>query len=436
MKIMQRFLLSLLIILGSSRLFAQSIEDIEEQVKKGEYDKAKASVDAFLAKEKNATKSDGWWYKGLVYNEIAKNDKFKSLAPDGRMDAFNAFKKYYELDAKAVRATLEQHVRMFDIYNGYFEQGVTNFTIADSLFKKKNEEAAVERFADSYKNFKNALTVEEYISGKGYEYNGFKFPTFDTTLVQNIALSAYRAKKDDDAVVYYKKIVDDQKIAGKDNIDIYQLLIEYYKKKGDKATQEKYMELSRNRYPDDDRWYQIELEEVDEKDKKAMFAKYDELIPKYPNKYVLSYNYAVELFNYAYTTDPKPADYRDIQGKIEGVLKKTIAAKNDYAEAKVLMARHFYNVLYDIQDEQQLIKGKTPADQKKRDDLKVKMLAAADQMIVYSQSAFDLYNAKATLKAGEKGNFKIVTSYLATAYDVKGDKVKADEYRKRSETIN
>jgi hypothetical protein len=49
---MQRFLLSLLIILGSSSLFAQTIEEIEAQVAKGEFDKAKASVDGFLAKEK------------------------------------------------------------------------------------------------------------------------------------------------------------------------------------------------------------------------------------------------------------------------------------------------------------------------------------------------------------------------------------------------
>ena len=112
---MQRFLLSLLIILSSSGLFAQTIEDIEAQFGKGELDKAKASVDAFLAKEKNAAKSDGWWYKGLIYNEIAKSEKYKSLVPDGRMEAFNAFKKYYEMDQKAVRATLEQHVRLFDI---------------------------------------------------------------------------------------------------------------------------------------------------------------------------------------------------------------------------------------------------------------------------------------------------------------------------------
>ena len=256
--------------------------------------------------------------------------------------------------------------------------------------------------------------VEEYISGKGYEYNGFKFPVFDTTLIQNIALSAYRAKKDDEAAVYYKKIAD-QKIAGKDNIDIYQLLIEYYMKKGDQANTEKYFALGRELYPADDRWYQMELERVDSKDKKALFAKYEELMPKYPGKYLMTYNYAVELFNYTYAGDAKPADYKETQKKIESVLKTTIGIKKDYPQA---------------------VKGTTPADQKKKADLKTKMIEAADQLIVYSQAASDLYSAKPTLKAGERGNYKVVNGYLATAYEVKGDKAKADEYRKKSEANN
>jgi len=411
----------LLIIIGSTSLFAQTIEEIEAQVAKGEFDKAKASVDAFLAKEKNQAKSDGWWYKGLIYNEIAKSDKFKTLAPDARMEAFNAFKKYYELDQKAVRATLEQHVRLFDIYNGYFDIGVTSF--------------GASKFDDAYVNFKNALMVEEYVAGKGLEYNGFKFPAFDTVLNQNIALSAYRAKRDDDAAVYFKKIAD-QKIAGKDNIDAYQLLVEYYQKKNDNANKEKYLQLGRELFPADDRWYQIELEEVDSKDKKALFAKYEELMPKYPDKYLMTYNYAVELFNYTYAGDTKPADYKETQKKIESVLKATIAANKSYPEANVLMSRHFYNVLYDYQDEMQAIKGTTEADKKKKADLKTKMTESADQLIVYSQAALDLYSAKPTLKAGEKGNYKVVSGYLSTAYDIKGDKAKADEYRKKAEAGN
>src|SRR4030095_12587286 len=345
---------------------------------------------------------------------------YKSLAPDGRMEAFNAFKKYYEMDPKAVRATLEQHVRMFDIYNGYFDLGVAGF--------------GASKFDDAYINFKNALMVEEYISGKNYEYNGFKFPVFDTTLIQNIALSAYRAKRDDEAVVYYKKIAD-QRIAGKDNVDVYQLLIEYYVKKNDKVNKDKYLALGRELFPADDRWYTIELDEVNPKDKKALFAKYEELMPKYPDKYLMTYNYAVELFNYTYAGDNKPADYKESQKKIESVLKATIERNKSYPEANVLMARHFYNVLYDAQDEIQAIKGTTPADKKKKEDLKPKMIEAADQLIIYAQAAYDLYSAKATLKAGEKGNFKVVSGYLATAYEIKGDKTKADEYRKKAEGI-
>ena len=416
---MQRFLLSLLIILSSSGLFAQTIEDIEAQFGKGELDKAKTSVDAFLAKEKNQSKADGWWYKALIYNEIAKSEKYKSLAPDGRMEAFNAFKKYYELDPKSIRATLEQHVRLFDIYNGYFDIGVTSF--------------GASKFDEAYTGFKNALMVEEYVSGKGFEYNGFRFPTFDTTLIQNIALSAYRAKKEDDAAVYFKKIAD-QRIAGKDNVDVYQLLVEYYAKKNDKVNKEKYLQIGRELFPADDRWYQIELDEVDAKDKKALFAKYEELMPKYPDKYLMSYNYAVELFNYTYAGDTKPADYKETQKKIESVLKSTMAANKSYPEANVLMSRHYYNVLYDLQDEMQAVKGTTAADKKKKDDLKLKMNESADQLILYSQAAYDLYSAKPTLKAGEKGNYKVVAGYLSTAYDVKGDKVKADEYRKKSES--
>ena len=142
------------------------------------------------------------------------------------------------------------------------------------------------------------------------------------------------------------------------------------------------------------------------------------------------------MFNYLYTADKKPEDYKAMQAKLESVLKQTIAAKKDYAEANVLMARHFYNVVYDIQDEQQAIKTNTPADQKKKADIKVRMQAAADQLIPYAQAAYDIYNTKATLKASEKGQFKVTTDLLATAYEVKGDKAKADEYKKKLETIN
>jgi hypothetical protein len=109
----------------------------------------------FLPKKKNQSKADGWWYKGLIYNEIAKSDKYKALAPDGRMDAFNAFKKYYEMDPKAVRATLEQHVRLFDIYNGYLTWSY-KFWRGRCTFQAKKDAESQAKFSEAYTSFKNA----------------------------------------------------------------------------------------------------------------------------------------------------------------------------------------------------------------------------------------------------------------------------------------
>ena len=416
---MQKFLLGLLL-LAAIGSFAQSVDDIKDLIQKAQWDKAKTAVDAFLTKEKNAAKWEGWWYKGVIYNELAKNDQYKSLVADGRMEAFNAFKKYYEIEPKAIQATLEQHVRLFDIYSGYFDLGAKQF--------------GEKSFDDAFNNFKNAYMVEGYIAGKGYEYNNFKFPSFDTVLVQNIALSAYMAKKEDSASVYYKKIAE-QKIVGKEYVDVYQFLVEYYNKKKDMSTREKYLLLGRELYPKDDFWYQTELGDVDDKDKKALFAKYEELTKKYPDKYALFYNYAVELFNYNYIGDNKPADYKEIQNKIEWAAKKSLELSAANAEPNMILSMHFYNKAYDLQEEMNKVKGTTPADQKKRADIKTQMSALADQMIPYAQAAFEIFSSKATLKAGEKANFKKVTDYLSYAYELKGDKAKSDEYKKKLDTI-
>jgi len=416
---MQKFLLALIFTIAGTTMFAQKIDDVTDLMGKEQWEKAKDAVDKFLANEKNAKNADGWYYKANIYNSLSKDDKFKSLSQDLKMESFNAYKKYLEIDPKAIRGTLLQHVLLFDIYNGYFDEGAKSFN------DKNYEKAGT--------SFKNALTIEEYIAGKGYSYNGFSFPSFDTALVQNIALSYYQAKNEDDAAIWYQKMAD-RKIAGKDYLDVYQFLVDYYNKKKDMANREKYMKTGRELYPDNDYWLDVELADVDSKDKKKLFAKYEELIAKYPGKYLMNYNYSVELFNYNYTGDSKPADYAETQAKIESALKRTIEI-NSTADANMLMARHIYNMVYDIQDAQKLIKGTTPADQKKKADLKTQMIAKVDMMLPYAQKAFDIYDAKANMKPVEKGNFKIVADFLASAYELKGDKAKADEYTKKKDSI-
>lgn len=404
-------------ILGAS---AQSIDDIKDNIGKQQWDKAKEQIDKYLANEKNAKKADGWYYKGAIYNEVAKSEKYKALlgSTDGRMEAFNALKKYVELEPKNTLGVLEQNVRFFDIYNGYFDMAATGFN--------------AKNYDQAFENFKNAMVVEEYVSSKGFTYNNFSFPKLDTSLILNTAISAGQAKKTDEAMVYYQKLAD-AKIAGPAYLEIYQQLVQYYNEKGDKATRDKYLAIGRELYPDDDYWTEIELRDAGT-DKKALFAKYDELLGKYPSKYVLHYNYAAELFNYLFTQDKKPADYNEQYAKIQDVLKKAIAIKAT-PEANLLLARTLYNGVYDFEEASSAIKGTKPDDIKKKNELKTKIAAQYEQMLPYATAAYDIFDGKSTLKASEKGNFKVAADLITRYWESKNNKEKIKFYQDKMKEL-
>ncbi|MBL7751870.1 MAG: hypothetical protein JNN29_10805 [Chitinophagaceae bacterium] len=426
---MQKFTLTALLAFFAVMVFGQKIDDIKEAIGKQDWTKAKDMVDKYMANEKSMKKNEGiWYYKSVVYNEVSKDAALAGLlnGADGKWEAFEAYKKHLEIDPKNILGTLEQNVRLFDIYNGYFSLAVNDFN------NKTFEGALV--------NFKKAWEVEKYIQSKGFVYNNgqsdFSFPAFDTSMVQNIASAAYNAKKVDEAVGYYSQIAD-AKIGGPDYMNIYQFLVEHYMEKGDKANTEKYLSLGQQLYPENYYWIQVQVDEAGETDMPKRFAKYEEVSKKYPGNYFLLYNYAVELFNFAYTSDTKPADYKQIQTKIEETLNAALAAKQqtDGHEANVLMARHLYNLTFDMQEEQRLIKGQTPADQKKRNDLRDKINQKFDVLLPYALASYDYYEHKSDIKASEKGSWKLIAEIVSACYDAKKMPEKADEYRDKMKKI-
>lgn len=418
---MQKILFTALLAVMSLGLYAQKIDDVKKLISESKWEEAKVKIDAFMANEKNASKAEGWYYKGVVYNELAKDStKSGTLGSlDGRMEAFNAFKKYIEMDPKTVLMTLEQNVRLFDIYNGYFDLGAKAF----------NEK----KYSDAYTNFKNASIVEDYVASKGYEYNNFKFPTLDTALIQNIALSALLAKNEADAAVYYAKLAD-ARVKGEGFLEIYQFLVDHYHTKNDFANRDKYLAVGKELYPNSPFWCEVELKGLED-DKVKLFAKYDELTRGNCKTHGLLYNYAAELFNYTYTQDKKPADYKEKQAKLDEVLNAAISLEST-PEANLLMARHVYNEVYDAQDAQAEIKGTKPEDVKKRSELKTAMNTKLDKMLPYAMAAAKFYEGRTGLKVHDKGNAKIATDLIIRYYDQKNDKVKVKEYQDRMKAID
>jgi len=416
---MKKLLSFALLLSLCSGAFAQSIDDIKDFINKGELAKAKKGIDAHLAVEKNANKSEGWYYKGVIYNECAKKEETASLCTNCRLEAFEAFKKYQQMDAKNILMTLEQNVRLFDLYNGFFDMGAKAFNNKD--------------YNGAFESFNSAHMVEEYIRSKNFEYNGFKFAELDTSLVQNIGLAARLAKNDAEAVKNYERLVN-AGIGGPNYMDMYEYLAQYYANAKNRPALDAILAKAKKLYPENNYWIDVELDMIDAKDKPALFAKYEELTSQNPNNYTLAYNYGVELFNFMYVGDNKPTDFDAFRDKLESTLKKAITIKST-GDANLIMARHLYNDVFDMQDAIKKNKGTKPEDAKKRADIKAQSLKAADDCIKYAGDAAKAFSELPKLKPIEKVNYKNALSILESMYTYKGDATKAAEYKKQADSL-
>ncbi len=135
----------------------------------------------------------------------------------------------------------------------------------------------------------------------------------------NTAAAAIQAKKDDEAITYYRKITD-ANVSGKDYLEVYEYLVDYYSKKDDQASLQPMLEKAKRFYPQSDFWTDVELQAIGKKgDKAALLAKYEELLAQNPANFILTYNYGIELYNSLYGKDNPPD--QAITGSINDALR-------------------------------------------------------------------------------------------------------------------
>jgi hypothetical protein len=400
-------------------VIGQSLDDVRKLMLLNKTVDAKVAIDKYFADPKNATKADGWYYKGAIYNDLAKTEATAKLCTNCRLEAFEAFKKYQALDAKNTLMNEEENVRLFDIYNGFFDLGAKQYNTKD--------------YAGAFENFKNTGNVGDYITSKGFSYKGFKFPPLDTSLTQNTALAARLAKNDEMAAKYYEKLVGIN-LKSESDLEMYQFLVEYYAKSKNKSAFDAVIKKAKGFYPTNDYWHEMELEQIDRKDKPTLFAKYEELLAQNKTSYTLAFNYSAELFNHVYVSDPKPIDFAAARVKLIDAIKNALAIKNS-ADANLLMAKAIYNDTYDAQEEINKIKGAKPADVKLRADKKAAMMKMADECIKYADAAIAEFAKMPTLKPSEKANYKNCYNLQESMYSLKGNAAKATEVKKKSEAL-
>ncbi len=413
---MKKMYFLLLLIFSSWAGFSQSLDDIADMMAKKDFAAAKAAIDKYLSDEKNAAKPEAWYYKGRVYNSYS----YEKSTPESELlglktAAFEAFKKNQVMDSKDVRMKIENYGSYLDLYYGFYDLGAT-------LFNGR-------KYDDAFGAFKKALEVGEYILGKNYTYPQATINKLDTALVLNTAISATQAKKDDESIVYYRKLTD-ANVSGEGYKEVYEYLVEYYNKKGNKEELDQMLAKAKKFYPTNNYWNQVELDNIAAKgDKEVLLAKYEEMIGADPENFALNYNYAVELYNKNYGSDDKKTDETSRE-KLTAVLKKTIAIDKGI-DATVLMANHTYNMASDAVSAASMVKGTKPEDVKKKAELKAISNRKMDDCIIYSDQVVKFYEAMPDLKAKQAANLKIVLGYLTDIYNLKGDAKKSAEYEKK-----
>ncbi|HXO74872.1 MAG TPA: hypothetical protein VN824_06565 [Puia sp.] len=420
---MRRLLLTGFLAAAGMGLFAQSVDKAKDLLKSNKLPEAKAEIDKALTVDKNQKNSEAWYTKLKIYNALAATDATRAQYPDARDQAFEALKKYVDVDdKKLLLLQMDGYKPVNEIYQGYFQIGANDYNGA--------------KYKEALQNFTGALAASSYMNSKGW--TNLKI---DTTSTLYAGISAEKAGLKDTAAIYYGKLADARiaNINGSNMIDIYKWLVDYYNTKKDAANTQKFITLAKEQYPDDLFWPSTELDNLREKgNKDSLFAKYDEIVTKFPKNHLFFFNFGLELYQYASDTSKggRPANYDALIAKSTEMLKKCLELQPDYPQAALVLGQISYNAGVDLQGQTKKIPGKGPDDIKKRADLRIAAGKKFDEAIPYFELVDKDLGSKGKLKMDEKSSLKDAYDLLITIYENKNVKDKVDLWTNKFNNVD
>lgn len=402
--------------LTATTLFAQKIDDIKKDVQGGKYPEARTKVDQFLSDQKNVTNSDAHFYKAVIYHNLAKqtNDSATSVA------ALEAMNKYVEMEQSKPEAqrlllsTLESHKTMVDLYQTYFQKGVENF---------QNQS-----YASAFNHFEKALAAFQML-----KQQNLTNAAFDTTATLYAGYSAQNAKLYDQAGKYYDVIINNN-VNDTSYVGLYRFMINSNLEKKDTATAKKYLGISETRFPQyKDIWLEYQTLFLSN-DKQKRFDEYQALIKQNPDNESLAMNYAIEIYNYARSSDENEKDPA-LHQRAEEALKGVLAIDPSNTSANLLLSQFYWTELYQLQTQMDAVKGNAAAAIAKRKDLNAQMDAVFDKVHPLLVKTYELYNNQTNLRPQDKANFKIVAGQLVDYHNRKKQADKAAEYQAKIKSL-
>jgi hypothetical protein len=420
---MKRMLLSLVLAVVFTGLYAQTVDKAKELLKANKLAEAKDEIDKTLLIEKNQKNAEAWYYKVKIYNAIAANDQLKTQYPDALLQSLAALKNYVQYDDKKFTLLiLDSYKPINEIYQGLFQAGANDYN--------------VQKYADALVNFKGA------ISAIGFMYKeGWIKQSMDSTATLYAGISAEKADKRDEALIYYKTIADSgiTKIGGNDMAEIYKWLADYYTRKGDKENAVKYTALGKQKYPADIFYDELTLDALRKSgNKDSLFAEYEIINKEHPDSAIYYFNYGLELYQYATdtSTGKRVANSDDLIKKAQDRLLTSYKLNPNYPQTSLVLGQISYNegVEFQILGKP---KGNTNADElKKRQDYRAMSVKKFDEAIPYLEKVDQLLGSQGKLRKADKVALRDAYDMLITIYESKKDKPKIDAWTDKYNNVD
>jgi hypothetical protein len=343
-KIKYKFLLILLITgIGT---YSQDLATAKKLWEEKRVVASKEAIDQYLD-DSGAEDEEAWLLKAAIYSAICTDQQLKYLVADGRMEVFSAIKKAAALNPKWVteQLTAGKFELLQVIYKGCTSDGV-------AFFNAGVERKSVPDYAAALDFFKKAMTVRDFALSQNWKP---PFQPNDSILLYNTAQAAINAQKEDDAVLYGRKLADKGIYSAgvyskADFENIYQWLVNYYNIKKDGSNLQLYAAKGVKIYPGNLYFATISINNYRETGNYGqMLMLYESAIRRFPVNNELLYSYCSDLFTYIYAVSKSVKPKLNQSAKLERSLAALAKAEPDSARAFLLLGKHYYNMAVDLQ---------------------------------------------------------------------------------------
>lgn len=401
---------------------AQSYQDIGNKIILQQYDDAKKDIDKRITNEKFASKPDAYILKAAIYAALATKDgavdKDKLIA-----EAETAYAKYKEMDPTLALIT-----------DPIYREGVIK--LYQALYSRGIESYRAKSWEPAYTDFKKVVDLSDVLIDKKVLNI-----TMDTTSVLLAGFTAENSSHKDEAAKYYSKLANN-KVGGDGNDFVYRFLVLYSYEKNDMASFEKYRQLGKELYPNNE---YFDYDKTDfavglAKDFDTKVKALNTVLAEDPNNYKANVTLAQLIFDTlnAGGDATKPANAAELESKMVQTLNKAAELKPDDENVLLVLGDHYIAKAEQVNDERSAhVKamqartkpGTKPSkeDVAKRDELDKKYGDVFELARVPYEKAASLFSAKkASLTSKQKQQYRNIAGYLGDIYNYKKVQAKAN----------